>query len=160
MCRKCKHLLPENAFAPAAWRNDVTPQCRTCAAAYVKAHRGPRLEWAQDYKIANGCVDCRYTGDPTKLEFDHIVPGNPNKFGGRENLAQAIRGTRATWWKVVDELIHDCEVRCKPCHAIRSGHQQTERSMNGSAYLSDESNHIPRGTTRSQQSFFAVSAVT
>lgn len=120
-----------------AWKNKAkgTHQrwCRSCQAEANKAHYQNNKQIYLDralirnaqvntenkqrlysYLSSHPCVDCGETNIRV-LEFDH-VRGNKSA-----NITKLLKN--ATSWKVIEDEIAKCEVRCVNCHRIKTSEQ-------------------------------------
>ncbi len=133
-CNMCKLFKPEEEFALRSLKTGKRQDhCRTCHAAYRRAHylrtketyvrrevarmRGYRIENQArilEYLIAHPCVDCG-EADPVVLDFDHRDPSQ--KRGDIARLAP-----KKAWRQILAEIAK-CDVRCANCHRRRTAKQ-------------------------------------
>jgi hypothetical protein len=73
----------------------------------------------RDYLASHPCVDCG-EDDAIVLEFDHVFG---NKLRGVTELAATGYS-----WKIIEEEIGKCEVRCGNCH--RKASLRRQRALN------------------------------
>ena len=131
MCGACKPV-EQFAFADMV-KGTRQDHCRTCHAAYRRAHylanrpdyirraiaqvdgrRAENRRQVFSYLEAHPCVDCGES-DVLVLEFDHRDPELKWK-------AIAILVMTKRWQRVRDE-IEKCDVRCVNCHRRRTAQQ-------------------------------------
>jgi hypothetical protein len=133
-CPRCCRLLPIEKFdrrSPSKQR--LRAYCRSCHDSYIRdyyrthvaQYSAHRLRNVRRYRLRNQrlcdaylsshpCIDCGET-DHVVLEFDHV------RGLKRENVAQMVRDGVA--WRMVEEEIAKCEVRCANCHRRRTALQ-------------------------------------
>lgn len=76
--------------------------------------------WRDEYKVAQGCVDCGYNAHPAALDFDHRDPSS--------KLFGLSSGGKFGWDKVMAEIAK-CDIRCSNCHRIRTAEQRVLRGL-------------------------------
>jgi hypothetical protein len=134
ICCTCGLAKPVSEFTlKSKERGTRSTKCRSCQAAYSRAHyRRNRPAYLQrasaqrkvnreecrqqvfDYLITHPCVDCGET-DPIVLEFDHRDASLK-----RESISRMI--SKRTW-PIVQLEIAKCDVRCANCHRRRTAQQ-------------------------------------
>jgi len=130
-CAKCHRMKPLSEFSyknrQKGWLNSY---CKACNRTYQRIHyknnqpdyRNKRKIWRKSLRIKirkkileylkkHSCVDCGET-DYTVLEFDHV------RGDKKDNVASLLQCDVS--WKVLQEEIDKCEVRCANCHKRRS----------------------------------------
>ncbi|HKY49665.1 MAG TPA: hypothetical protein VJP45_00260, partial [Candidatus Limnocylindria bacterium] len=150
-CYMCGETKPEADFAFADIARGIRQRhCRTCHAAYRRAHylanretyikrEAARIKHFRienralmiAYLLAHPCVDCGET-DPVKLDFDHR---DPSEKSGNIGFIAA----RKPWHLVLREIAK-CDVRCANCHMRRTAEQFNWRKARAEAPGWDASN--------------------
>jgi len=116
--------------------------CKTCHAEKVRTHYATSAKYREQTKrrakkltnkrliliyqhlLTHPCVDCGET-DVMVLDFDHINP--KNKSCGVTELAR-----KHASWKIIEQEIKKCVVRCANCHRRR-----TAKQFNGYSLLEE-----------------------
>lgn len=66
-------------------------------------------DWINEYKLAQGCIDCGYREHAVALDFDHMD-------GKTANICN-LKSVAAVMAEIER---HDCVVRCANCHRVKS----------------------------------------
>ena len=133
VCTRCKNTKSIDQFAKRSKNKDgLSGWCKACFAANSREkYQADPLErarkfrnqasWLQTnrdnlvkYLADHPCVDCG-NSDIRVLEFDHRNPAEKTF-----NISSKIR---AYTWRLIEEEISKCDVRCSNCHRIRTGVQ-------------------------------------
>lgn len=111
MCRDC------NVSYHRSWYKLHKDKVRLRANARNAKQRGILQEFIGNYLLEHPCVDCGFS-DIRALDFDHVYSTKSYNVGDMLRNGFGI--------EVVKVEVAKCEVRCRNCHAIRTG--QTNKS--------------------------------
>lgn len=133
-CSKCQQIKPLVEFSfKNKKRKKLNFYCKECNRIYNRAHyiknrlnyRIKQKIWRANFRKiirlkiiehfkTHPCVDCGEK-DCSVLEFDHVK-------GDKKNNVASLIACDATW-RIIEEEIDKCEVRCANCHKRRSAKQ-------------------------------------
>ncbi len=106
-CKKCHNALTRNHYEDNV--EYYVKKAKTIKQNAVKRNRQKVFE----YLLNHPCVDCGEE-DPVVLQFDHV----------RGSKKCAVSMLLYNSWKLVEEEIAKCEIRCANCHARKTAKQQ------------------------------------
>lgn len=82
-------------------------------AAYMRGRYQKNVMVVREYKVSQGCADCRYSAHHAGLEFDHRV----NRDSDPATTVAALMGKSIN--RIMAEIAK-CDVVCGTCHRIRT----------------------------------------
>ena len=103
-CKSCRRAYDTNTYSKNPVRRKAIRESND-------ARHLVLAKMIREYLNSNPCIDCGLD-DPELLEFDHV---RGQKTAGVGNLV-----ARVVSWKMIEEEIDKCEVRCLHCHRKRT----------------------------------------
>ena len=140
-CFTCQTTKPASAFNVKKRAKDgLQSDCKECsnrrARGYYEANPGAYLERNRETRRQNrenyyawlaqrACIDCGET-DPIVLDCDHV------RGAKLDNVTTMVADGRA--WKLIEEELAKCDVRCSNCHRKKTARERgyrLKRSISG-----------------------------
>ncbi len=86
--------------------------------------------------MAKGCAWCGYNWSSEALQLDHLVPNDPEKFGGYRSMYRWVTSKNPLPRDIRAEMAK-CQILCANCHAERTRQQRENGELNLGRPLSD-----------------------
>lgn len=109
ICRICSNIRSQKYYNENSEKHKLVIRARN-----IKLREINRIEYFKVLKNSK-CIDCN-NSNPLVLDFDH--KDGVDKLGAIGEMVHAGYS-----WKIIEEEIAKCDVRCANCHRIRTAHQ-------------------------------------
>ncbi len=124
-CPKCSKILPLNEFSKKGTRPSQSHchKCKACQRIYSKEHyrlnrtrhlakhyryHATVVDFVQNYKTNNPCLDCKQFFHFSAMDFDHVVGTKSFNLSACRSMPQ------------VKNEMQKCELVCANCHRLRT----------------------------------------
>ncbi len=127
-CYRCERTRSRDSFGPNRLRPDgLQPYCKSCRVVLQSSRAVMLREKYRRYvklpmQIA-GCAWCGYRWNVEALHLDHLVPNDPDKFGGHTGMYDWVQASNPLPREIRAEM-SKCQVLCCNCHAERTVQQR------------------------------------
>jgi hypothetical protein len=127
-CRRCGRTQTRDNFSRnrSEW-DDLSRYCKPCCNTTQQRHLDKiRLKYRRYVQIpmlVAGCAWCGYHWNVEALHLDHLVPNNPDKFGGYKTMNEWVLGTNPLPHQIAAEM-GKCQILCANCHAEQTWQQK------------------------------------